>query len=213
MSHRVQGQFCQRYSGNPFSLMTDSHARKAALRSTLRQRRRALSTAEQNAAAQTVIRSVLALPAWTGAQRIALYLARDGEIDTAPLAGIARSHHKQLFLPALSTDNSLYFARWNTDDTLSVNRHNIPEPPDGAERCPVTGLDIMFLPVVGWDRHGGRLGMGGGYYDRTLSSINRPLLVGLAHESQQVERVPREDWDIALDYIATDSGLYRTSSP
>jgi 5-formyltetrahydrofolate cyclo-ligase len=62
---------------------------------------------------------------------------------------------------------------------------------------------------VGWDLYGGRLGMGGGFYDRTLSGISGPLLVGLAHDSQRVEEVPQESWDIRLDYIATDAALYR----
>ena len=62
---------------------------------------------------------------------------------------------------------------------------------------------------MGWDGHGGRLGMGGGFYDRTLSGISGPLLVGLAHENQHVDEIPLENWDIALDYVATDVGLHR----
>lgn len=208
LNHRVQGQLCQRYFGNPSSSMTDTPAKKAALRSALRQRRQSLSSAAQKAAGQAVTQSVLDLPVWTGAQRIALYHARDGEIDTSALASNARSHNKQLFLPALNNDNSLFFARWNTDDTQSINRYNIPEPPVGADQCPVSELDIIFLPVVGWDLRGGRLGMGGGYYDKTLSDAGHSVLVGLAHENQQIERVPRDSWDIALDYVATDTALY-----
>ena len=208
MNHRVQGQFCQRYSGNPFIFMTDSSSSKAALRSALRQRRQSLSLAAQDAAAQAVSQSALSLPAWAGAQRIAVYHARDGEIDTASLAAAARSHNKQVFLPALNDDNTLFFARWNTDDTPSINRYNIPEPPIGADQCPAQELDIIFLPVVGWDKRGGRLGMGGGYYDRTLSGVSGPLLVGLAHGVQQVEHIPRESWDIGLDYIVTETGLH-----
>ena len=68
---------------------------------------------------------------------------------------------------------------------------------------------MIFLPVVGWDSHGGRLGMGGGYYDRALAGIVGPVLVGLAYGSQQVEQIPRESWDIVLDYVATDAGLIR----
>lgn len=209
MNHRVQGQLCQRYFGNPSLSMTDTDSRKAALRSALRQRRKSLSSATQGTAGQAVTQSVLDLPAWTNAQRIALYLARDGEIDTSALANIARDHGKHLFLPALNDDKSLFFARWNTHDTQFINRYNIPEPPIGAEQCPVSELDIIFLPVVGWDAHGGRLGMGGGYYDRTLSGTDNPVLVGLAHENQRVERIPRDSWDIVLDYVATDAGLRR----
>lgn len=209
MNHRVQGQFCQRYFGNPSFSMNDTPARKAALRSALRQRRKSLSSAAQGAAGQAVTRSVLSLPVWTNAQRIALYLARDGEIDTSALASLARNQSKQLFLPAINTDDSLVFARWNTDDTQSLNRYNIPEPPAGAEQCPTSELDIIFLPVVGWDAHGGRLGMGGGYYDKALSGADRPVLVGLAHDNQQMESIPRESWDIVLDYVATDTALYQ----
>ncbi len=188
--------------------MTDTHSRKTALRSALRQRRRSLSSAAQGAAAQALTQSVLSLPNWTGAQRIALYLARDGEIDTSALVSMARAESKQLFLPVLTADNSLSFARWNTADTQSTNRYNIPEPPSGAAQCPVADLDIIFLPVVGWDTQGGRLGMGGGYYDRALSGTVGPVLVGLAHDSQRTERIPKESWDIVMDYIATDTALH-----
>tara|TARA_R110002049_G_scaffold23490_39_gene82777 strand:- start:1130 stop:1708 length:579 start_codon:yes stop_codon:yes gene_type:complete len=191
--------------------MPDTPSSKSALRSALRQRRRSLTLPAQRAAAEAVCRSVLELPAWSGAGRIALYLARDGEIDTAVLAAVARREHKQLFLPTLS-DNGLVFAHWDSADTQTLNRYNIPEPPPGAARCPAAELDIVFLPLVGWDRGGGRLGMGGGYYDRALADCGQSLLVGLAHELQRVERVPREHWDRVLDYVATEKALYDCQS-
>jgi 5-formyltetrahydrofolate cyclo-ligase len=193
----------------PLFSMTDSHSRKTVLRSALRQRRQSLNSSAQQDAAKALVRSVLALACWKSAQRIAVYHARDGEIDTLPLVDMARKAAKQLFLPVLRSDDSLSFARWDSNDTPSINRYQIPEPPDAAERCPASELDIIFLPVVGWDARGGRLGMGGGYYDRTLSGISGPVLVGLAHECQQVEEIPAEQWDIALDYVATDAALYQ----
>jgi 5-formyltetrahydrofolate cyclo-ligase len=189
--------------------MTESHRIKTQLRSTLQQHRKTLSPSAQRAAAQALTNAVVDLPNWASAQRIALYLAANGEIDTKPLENLARSAGKQLFLPVINDDNSLSFARWYADDRLSNNRFNIPEPPASAPRCVVAQLHIIFLPLVGWDLHGGRLGMGGGFYDRTLSGNSGPLLVGLAHDSQQVEEVPQESWDIRLDYIATDGALYR----
>lgn len=189
--------------------MPDTPSRKSALRSALRQRRNSLSSTQQADAAQALSQSVLGLSHWADAQRIALYLASDGEIGTSVLASIARSQGKHLFLPTLTSESGLAFARWETDMTLSVNRYNIPEPPVGAERCPAAELDMIFLPVVGWDSHGGRLGMGGGYYDRTLAGIVGPVLVGLAHTNQEVEQIPRESWDVVLDYVATESKLIR----
>jgi 5-formyltetrahydrofolate cyclo-ligase len=187
----------------------DTPATKSALRGELRQRRNALGSAQQVVAARALNHTVLALPHWATAQRIALYLASDGEIGTSELASIARKQGKQLFLPTLGTEGRLAFARWDTDMRLSVNRYNIPEPPVGTECCPVSELDVIFLPVVGWDMRGGRLGMGGGYYDRTLAGIIGPVLVGLAHACQQVDHIPSDSWDIVLDYVATDAGLYR----
>jgi 5-formyltetrahydrofolate cyclo-ligase len=186
----------------------DTPATKSALRSELRQRRNSLGSAQQ-VAARALSQTVLALPHWATAQRIALYLASDGEIGTSELASIARIQGKQLFLPTLSTEGRLAFARWDTDMRLSLNRYNIPEPPVGTECCPVSELEVIFLPVVGWDMRGGRLGMGGGYYDRTLAGIIGPVLVGLAHACQQVDHIPSDSWDIVLDYVATDAGLYR----
>jgi len=209
LNRRVQGQFCQRCAGNPFFVMTESHRIKTQLRSSLQQHRQTLSPSTQRAAAKALTNAVVDLPNWASAQRIALYLSANGEIDTKPLAKIARGVGKQLFLPVINDDNSLSFARWHADDMLSNNRFNIPEPPTSAPRCAVTELHIIFLPLVGWDLHGGRLGMGGGCYDRTLAGNSGPLLVGLAHDSQRVKEVPQDSWDIRLDYIATDAALYR----
>ncbi|HEY6130687.1 MAG TPA: 5-formyltetrahydrofolate cyclo-ligase [Halioglobus sp.] len=189
--------------------MSDTRSRKTQLRSDLRRRRKNLSSAQQLAAAQALTRSIGELPIWASAERIALYLAADGEIDTLPLEKMARNLDKLLFLPVICADNSLGFARWDAGDTLSNNRYDIPEPPGTAARCPASNLDIIFLPLVGWDLRGGRLGMGQGFYDRTLAGISGPVLVGLAHDSQQVEDVPKESWDIAMDFIATDAALYR----
>lgn len=193
----------------PDTLTTDIPTRKSALRSALRRQRNSLSSTQQADAAKALSQSVLRLSHWADAQRIALYLASDGEIGTSVLADIARSQGKHLFLPILTSESGLAFARWETDMALSVNRYNIPEPPVGAERCPAAELDMIFLPVVGWDSHGGRLGMGGGYYDRTLAGVISPVLVGLAHANQEVEQIPTDSWDIVLDFVATDTRLIR----
>jgi 5-formyltetrahydrofolate cyclo-ligase len=188
--------------------MPDSSPSKSQLRSALRHRRQALSSDQQRLAAQAVSGHIAELPKWRTAQRIALYLAADGEIDTAPLGALGRAQHKQLFLPVIEADRSLGFAEWRADSPLSPNRFGIPEPSAQADRCPVKDLDIVFLPLVGWDLQGGRLGMGGGFYDRTLAGITGPLLVGLAHARQQVDCIPQEEWDISLNFIASDAALH-----
>jgi len=190
--------------------MASSHRSKADLRVMLRARRAALDSAQQRIAATALQECITTrLPAWAGAQRIAVYIANDGEIDAEPLGSVARSLGKEVYLPVIAAGATLEFARWDAGAALVDNRYGIPEPTSASPRCEPATLDIVFVPVVGWDPHCNRLGMGAGFYDRTLAAVRGPLLVGLAHEVQRVEHVPRESWDIGMDYIATDAALYR----
>jgi len=181
---------------------------KTQLREHLRQQRRALTPQAQLGAATAAANRASQLPGWLAAKRIALYLANDGELDTSAVATLCRREGKHLFLPVIREDRALEFAKWDTGMTLRANRFGIPEPGAEAERCPIPALDMLLLPLVAWDLQGGRLGMGGGFYDRTLAGVSGPLRVGLAHTLQQVPRVPRDTWDIALDWVLTDTGLH-----
>ncbi|MEE4144797.1 MAG: 5-formyltetrahydrofolate cyclo-ligase [Halieaceae bacterium] len=188
--------------------MPDRPSGKARLREQLRRQRRALSRQDQSTAARNVAIHITRIPGWPTARRIALYLASDGEIDTSPLGADCRRAGKQLFLPVIGEKNLMEFAEWTPDSELASNRFGIPEPPLAAQRCAAAALDIIVLPLVGWDSTGGRLGMGGGFYDRALAGVNGPLLVGLAHSVQQLPQVPRDDWDIPLDFVVTESALH-----
>jgi 5-formyltetrahydrofolate cyclo-ligase len=192
--------------------MMDNQSSKARLRSVLRRRRHAIVVSAQHIAARALTRSVMQLPGWHNATRIAVYVAADGEIDPLPLAEVAREAGKQVFLPIISPDQHLHFALWEAETNLAPNRYNIPEPPSSATVCPTPDLDIIFLPLVAWDLRGGRLGMGGGFYDRTLAAVEGPLLVGLGYGEQQVAEVPRDSWDVELDYIATEAALHRNAA-
>ena len=193
--------------------MPDRQLSKAQLRDELRRRRLALGQQAQLAAAKAATENIRQLPDWDHTRRVALYLACDGEIDTSPLITLCRHLDKQVFLPVINADNSLAFALWTAEAELQANRYGIGEPPADAPRCPAGELDMVVLPLVGWDRDGGRLGMGGGFYDRTLAGIRDTLLVGLAHSVQEAERIPREDWDVPLDYVVTEMALHRCQVP
>jgi len=181
----------------------------------MRHGRRALSLAQQRRAAGELARVVSREAFFLRSRRIALYLANDGEIDPALLRHIAESAGKQTFLPLLHPfrHHCLLFQRHKPGQRLEYNRFAIAEPRLGDGRIvPPWSLDVVFLPLVAFDGEGNRLGMGGGFYDRTFADTPphhhfRPLLVGLAHGFQQVESLPREPWDIPLDAIATDRGI------
>lgn len=181
---------------------------KPAMRRVLREHRRNLSPAQQCQAALALLETVADIPNWNAAKRIAIYLPFDGEIDTAPLIDFARSAGKLVHLPIVNEDKSLKFAQWRSGEKLVSNRFNILEPATTAACSAAELIEFIFLPLVAWDRHGNRLGMGGGYYDRALAEIRQPLRVGLAHTCQQVELIAREEWDVTLDYVATDTALH-----
>jgi 5-formyltetrahydrofolate cyclo-ligase len=181
---------------------------KAQLRAHIRQQRKAQDPAAQLAAANAVSAHLTQLPGWPEASRIALYLANDGELDTSSVEALCRNEGKQLFLPVIKANNALEFARWHTNVTLQVNRFGIPEPGADAERCCASALDIVILPLVAWDLQGGRLGMGGGFYDKTLAGVHGPILIGLAHTMQQVPCVPNDPWDVSMDFVVTDTALH-----
>ncbi len=182
------------------------------MRTSLRAYRKGLDTSQQSKAALALIDSVAELARWDDAQDIAIYLPFDVEIDTTPLIDFARRAGKCIHLPIITEQDSLDFALWSAGDELLKNRFNIPEPSTTAPRSPPETLDIIFLPLVAWDKRGSRLGMGAGFYDRALAGVTGPLRVGLAHTCQQVEYIAREEWDVALNFVATDTGLHNCAA-
>ncbi|MEP1471244.1 MAG: 5-formyltetrahydrofolate cyclo-ligase [Halieaceae bacterium] len=186
---------------------------KADLRRQLRATRRELSNADREAHARAVATHLIGTSDWRDAGNIAVYIASDGELDTKPVVHAARAQGKSVFLPVIRPDSSLHFREWRPDAALTDNRYGIPEPPDSADSCASQHLDLVCLPLVAWDRTGTRLGMGGGFYDRTFAgNENKRLLVGLAYGLQEQAKLPRDNWDVSLDMVITESGLINCSS-
>lgn len=186
------------------------------LRQELRQRRRALGRPAQKQASKALCRHFCHSPDWIRATGIALYWPNDGEIDPRPLAKRAWAQGKQVYLPVLSPhrQDELLFLRWKHGDRLKKNRFGIPEPVR-TPSTPLWTLSLILMPLVGFDPLGNRLGMGGGFYDRTLARLrgrpHHPRLIGLAHACQEVDRLPAEPWDYSLHAIATDTRLLSCS--
>ena len=187
------------------------------LRRLLRQARRRLSPQAQRRAAQGLYRQLAQHPVFRRAKHIALYLPSDGEIDPRPLLRAAQRRGKATYLPVLSPwpCTKMVFQRVRAHEKMAPNRFRIPEPRrNRAQQRKVWALDLILMPLVGFDRHGGRLGMGGGFYDRSLAyrgrrkNWHKPTLLGLAHECQQVERLALASWDVPLTATVTDKGWY-----
>jgi 5-formyltetrahydrofolate cyclo-ligase len=182
---------------------------KPALRTLLRARRRALGTAFRDAAAKAAALQASHLPGWTDARRVALFWPNDGELDPVNLVADCRRRHCEVYLPVLADGKKLQFRLWSGGDTLVANALGIPEPGSDSPRCAPTELDIVVMPLVAWQRDGVRLGMGGGFYDRTFAGVSGPLRVGLAFACQETSALPADPWDIPLDFVITEAGLTR----
>ena len=187
---------------------------KSQLRHQLRARRRELSPRQQQQAANAFCKVLKRQPVFRRAKRIAFYCANDGELQLRECMHWCLGQGKHCFLPVLKSraQLELLFLPVTKHTRYELNRYRIPEPCVPWHKALANWqLDIVLLPLVGFDRKGGRLGMGGGYYDRTFTHLRqhprRPLLVGVGHQCQEVEMLPMDSWDIALDAIATDTGF------
>ena len=186
-----------------------------SIRKQLRQQRRQLTDRQQAHATEQLTSRLTRFPAFLYSKRIAFYLASDGEIDPTPLMAIAEAAGKSCYLPVLHPlqFNRLYFAQYQLGEALLPNRFGIPEPDLKHTRSvPAWSLDLILLPLVAFDGDGNRIGMGGGFYDRTLAFTQNthrpcPKLIGLAHSFQQVENIQAENWDIPLNLIVTEQGV------
>jgi 5-formyltetrahydrofolate cyclo-ligase len=153
-------------------------------------------------------------------RHIAFYFPNDGEIDLTPLIDLAWIMRKSCFMPVLDSLrwNRLWFAPYRDGDPLVANRYGIPEPAVATRRwVRARDLDLILMPLVAFDQHCNRIGMGGGYYDRTLSYLRhrrhwrRPRIVGVAYQFQKVSEIVPAAWDVTLDGIVTDERIYRRS--
>lgn len=182
----------------------------------MRQRRRQLDPREQRDRSLALIGQLVTSPLFLHSHHIAFYLPNDGEVDLRPLLERSLDMGKRCYLPVLSPlyHNRLWFAPFNWESRIVHNRFGIPEPDvQWRNMRPPWTLDLLLTPLVAFDNEGNRLGMGGGYYDRTLAYLGRrrhwrkPCLLGTAYDFQRVESLPHESWDIPLHGIVTESGI------
>lgn len=188
------------------------------LRLAIRRARRALTPREQRDHGIAIADRLKGQPPFLRAARIGAYLPADGEIDPLPLLHAALATGKRCYLPVLHpfAGPSLWFCEWREGDPLIPNRFAIPEPvPQHRPPHRAWQLDLLLVPLVAFDARGNRLGMGGGYYDRTLAYLRlrshwrRPRVIGLAHALQRVDALPQNAWDIPVDGVITEREMHR----
>jgi 5-formyltetrahydrofolate cyclo-ligase len=150
--------------------------------------------------------------------RIAVYAALPWELDSAPLIALAESRGCRVFLPCIDRRRASRAMRFVAlRGPLQYNRLGIAEP-QGSEVLAARWLDVVFLPLVGFDRSGVRLGAGGGFYDRAFSfrqlrSVwHAPRLIGLAYAFQEVAAIGAAAHDVLMDAVVTEEGFTRCTT-
>lgn len=187
--------------------MTELAAQRRAMRLVLRERRAALADDEQMAASMAVMARLARLPILRDAPLVAGYRAVRGEIDIDAALILLGEQGTVVTVPRVNGEH-LEFLPWSPDLEAVAGSFGISEPVDG-EPVPFRKHAVVLTPLVAFDRQGQRLGQGGGFYDRAMSLAGdeRPVMVGIAHAFQEVERVPTEPWDQPLDAVVTEDEI------
>ena len=194
-------------------------AARRTLRARLAARRGSLTPGERAHAARAVASNALkTLPLHAG-KRVAVYASLPSELNTAPLIELARERGCELYLPRIDRPRSARGMRFLAmDGALKRNRLGIDEPDPAAARIGARWLDLVLLPLLGFDRSGVRLGTGGGFYDRAFAFRNHrhawhaPRLVGLAYAFQELEAIEAAAHDVRMDAVITDEGVIQCST-
>ena len=191
---------------------------KNTLRKQIREKRRSLTESEREQAAFMLTENIIRSKLFRQSEHVALYLSNDGEMNLDFLIQKAWKMGKKCYLPVLAQPNTnkLWFIPFTPSTKLYPNRFGIAEPEHfHSLRCKKTiSLDLILMPLVAFDNQGNRLGMGGGFYDRTLAFLNhhnswhKPKLMGIAYEFQKQERLEVNSWDVPLQSIATEQKIY-----
>ncbi len=192
-----------------------SESTRKQLRTRLRTRRRSLSAASQRFATDEITRQLYRQTFFLKARHIGFYWPTDGEVD---ITGLFLDSLKTWYLPLVSDSlrpfepQRLLFQPLRSDSSRTLNKYGILEPHyDPREIFNPIMLDVVLLPLVGFDRSGNRLGMGKGYYDRTfkmgVKTWRNPKLIGIAHSIQECRELPAQSWDIPLQAIVTEKEI------
>ena len=189
---------------------------KKSIRIKMRKRRAALTPSGIRQASARIQRAVMKLPEWAAARRVCVYLALPAEVQTRRLLAACWKTGKQVLVPAYRKNYSRYeLARLRPDDPVKNGHWAVPEPahprwatPDRVTRSHV---DLVVTPGLAFDRNGGRVGHGCGYYDRLLAgkALKQAFKVGLTLECQMVASVPMNAQDIRMDMVVTERAAYR----
>lgn len=182
---------------------------KKAIRNTLKQVRANTSAHFRSVSSHQICNKIKSLEPYRKAKHIALYFAINGEIDLATLWKTAPLHGKHCYFPLVNEDLTLSFLPATPATRFITNRFGIQEPDVGLDMAiDPEDLDLIIMPMVGFDIQCMRLGMGSGSYDRTLANKTKATLFGVAYQFQRIDFINPQSWDVPLDAVITEKAIY-----
>jgi 5-formyltetrahydrofolate cyclo-ligase len=195
---------------------------KDQLRKILRTQRAAIDAKTRQAAALAGMKILAETTVFKNAQHIACYLAQGSEFDLQPIIELIWEAQKKCYLPVLGPEQekSLHFVAYHVDDCLQTNCYAIQEPlflP--AKEIHAGQLELVLVPLIGFDLAGHRLGSGSGYYDRAFTFLlqeprpARPYFVGVGYQAQALASIPYDAWDVPLDGLLTEQAFTKYRRP
>jgi 5-formyltetrahydrofolate cyclo-ligase len=177
----------------------------------MKQSLRGLSTTAALRAGEAAAEHLSDSQEWKNAACVTFFSTLAGEVETAPLVRRAQRDGKRLYFPRMIPGSSLEFVYVSDVESMRYGRYRVLEPVRGAESEMLTSNGLILVPGMAFDRRGGRLGRGGGYYDRALAGFDREAdrihLVGLCFAVQLVEAVPMNSVDVRMDRVLTENGF------
>lgn len=138
-----------------------------------------------------------------------MYHASRGEVSLDLLWQSAPLQGKFCYFPAITQEKTLLFLPATPKTPFENNRYGIAEPAVSKDQArAIEELDLIIMPLVAFDDKGTRLGMGAGYYDKTLANHKKALLIGVAYEFQHTLYIEPQPWDVKLDAVVTQNQIY-----
>jgi 5-formyltetrahydrofolate cyclo-ligase len=176
---------------------------KSTIRTKLNQQRASLTSDQVKQMSQSVSDNILSSDVFDNCEVIANYSALLNEVNLSSLL----QTNKQLYLPVVQADNAMTFHHYDNNTLMSKNKYGILEPQNDLI-ITASDIDLCLMPLVGFNRNGDRLGMGGGYYDRYFEFNQKQkkptILAGIAYDFQEDDTIQNQQWDIPLDMIFTN---------
>ena len=180
---------------------------KKEWRQKLLERRKALGPRKREEYSRQIVQNLLEDPLYQGSKVVLLYVSFGTEVQTLALIKHALEQGKEVYLPrTLLQEKRLSLHRLFELDELEPGAYGILEPPSGNPELAPEALELVVTPGVGFDLRGGRLGYGGGFYDRLFQEAPKAHRLALAFSCQVVEELPLEPHDQRMERLITEKG-------